>query len=203
MSDEEVVRQALVELMESNVGSAADRANITAFDRILSDRDSLNSTIAYLQGFWVPERMQELIAERDSLRAALKQRAAASAERVQMDGETIASLRADRDKIRAAWQEQTADWAMKRAQYRKREKMDRELIDSLTADRDSLRHDGEYLAMAKDENLALRADRDSLRAALERIIRTPLDINDEGDAEALQTIARRALTSSEKEKAEQ
>ncbi len=43
------------------------------------------------------------------------------------------------------------------------------------------------------------AERDSLRAALERIVRTPLDINDEGDAEALQTIARRALTSSEKE----
>ncbi len=42
-------------------------------------------------------------------------------------------------KVRAGWQQQTADWAMKRAQYRKREKMDRELIDSLTADRDSLR----------------------------------------------------------------
>jgi vacuolar-type H+-ATPase subunit I/STV1 len=34
-----------------------------------AERDKLNQTVAYLQGFWVPERVQELIAERD---AALK-----------------------------------------------------------------------------------------------------------------------------------
>ncbi len=75
-----------------------------------------------------------------------------------------------------------------------------EALDRLVAERNALLE----AQQQTDERLEkVEAERDSLRAALERIVRTPLDINDEGDAEALQAIARQALTSSEKEKAEQ
>lgn len=127
MSDEEVVREGLEDLDapylaafeailsdRDSLRADLERANeqirrdhddysglYDSLERVKAERDSLRATAR--ENKWYAERRDEMLtqaeADRDSLRAALKQWAAASAERVQMDGETIASLRAALEEI--------------------------------------------------------------------------------------------------------
>ncbi len=91
MSDEELLRNRVYVLQAQ-------------LDEALSDRDSLRTELAATDKdkAGLALRLSETQDENASLRTEMKQRAAASAERVQMDGETIASLRTERDEARAA-----------------------------------------------------------------------------------------------------